>query len=168
MDSATFRLVFAFVFVAVIYAEVTNVASQPRVRRETYFSRPFAMPRKRSSFIEDGQEKRASYLGFPRLGRGYLALPRMGRSGSDASTNGGACCTTGLKKDWVIGEEGKMAARDVCHAEACCAGYVEVEGAKPDGTFYTMCVPRCGPVANTNMEAGSDDVMEKLKRLYRQ
>ncbi|XP_076451331.1 small cardioactive peptides-like isoform X2 [Babylonia areolata] len=143
MDSATFRLVFAFVFVAVIYAEVTNVASQPRVRRE-------------------------SYLGFPRLGRGYLALPRMGRSGSDASTNGGACCTTGLKKDWVIGEEGKMAARDVCHAEACCAGYVEVEGAKPDGTFYTMCVPRCGPVANTNMEAGSDDVMEKLKRLYRQ
>ncbi|KAL8571068.1 hypothetical protein ACOMHN_010529 [Nucella lapillus] len=144
MDSATIKIIFAFVFVTVTVSEAANEIQAPRMRR-------------------------SSYLAFPRLGRGYLALPRMGRShpGNDAAAaNGGSCCTTGLKKEWLFGEDGKMSSQKMCEAESCCPDFMEVENTKPDGTFYTMCVPRCS-LGDRSVDAASDNMMLSLKRLLR-
>lgn len=95
----------------------------------------------RKSFISQG------YIAFPRLGRGYLAFPRLGRSqsGNDANDEASAsCCPLGLKTEWILAEAGKADTRNICPAEApCCEELQEILDQRPDGSFYSMCVPSC-------------------------
>jgi hypothetical protein len=71
-------------------------------------------------------------------------LPRLGRShtgtGSDETGSDADCCTSELKTEWVM-EDGKRQEEMVCEAQACCPGYKEIFGRKPNGVFYSMCTP---------------------------
>ncbi|KAL8572409.1 hypothetical protein ACOMHN_000556 [Nucella lapillus] len=114
------------------------------------------------------------YLAFPRMGRrGYLAFPRMGRglaSGSDVSQHGADCCLTGLKMEWVPEEGGTTTTQNVCRANSCCEGLREILAQKPDGVFYSMCIPTnsCSPPEeNSKVEDTSRRVLQKLNDLLR-
>ncbi|KAK7093869.1 small cardioactive peptides-like isoform X2 [Littorina saxatilis] len=104
-----------------------------------------------------------AYIAFPRMGRGYLAFPRLGRSGSDAGQDGGACCKTGLKTEWVLSEDGKTSQQNVCAADSCCQGLQEIVGEKPDGAYYSLCIPSCS--ADSKLTSSSETVLRKLKRM---
>ncbi|BFZ22896.1 hypothetical protein BsWGS_25934 [Bradybaena similaris] len=108
-----------------------------------------------------------NYLAFPRMGRsGYLAFPRMGRSQSKSETAGefGNCCGVGLKSELVIGHEGKEEIRPICSVNAeCCQGLRELADQKPDGTYYSMCVPDFPFGLESN--GPSSEVLKKLKTL---
>lgn len=93
--------------------------------------------------------RRSGYIAFPRLGRGfpsrsqraYLALPRMGRSQGGSDVNEPDCCMPGLKTEWLLDDGGRTRIQNVCVADACCDGLTEVLDQKPDGAFYSMCIP---------------------------
>lgn len=85
-----------------------------------------------------------NYLAFPRMGRSsgnYLAFPRMGRSDAKVASDAG-CCGIGLKEEFVLGDDGKEELRTICASTTeCCAGLREIVDEKPDGLYYSMCVP---------------------------
>nr|ARS01388.1 small cardioactive peptide 1 [Deroceras reticulatum] len=106
------------------------------------------------------------YLAFPRMGRsGYLAFPRMGRSQTKSETSAefSNCCGVGLKNEFVVGGAGKEELRPVCPLNSeCCQGLREITDQKPDGTYYSMCVPDF-----PESSGQSTDVLRKLKGLIR-
>nr|ALC76813.1 sCAP [Theba pisana] len=110
-----------------------------------------------------------NYLAFPRMGRsGYLAFPRMGRSQAKSETAAefGNCCGVGLKSELVIGHDGKEELRPVCTVNAeCCQGLRELADQKPDGTYYSMCVPDLPFSLESN--GPSSEVLKKLKTLMK-
>ncbi|PVD36744.1 hypothetical protein C0Q70_03734 [Pomacea canaliculata] len=119
-----------------------------------------------SNYIAFPRMGRSGYIAFPRLGRGYLAFPRLGRSqsGNDANDEASAsCCPLGLKTEWILAEAGKADTRNICPAEApCCEELQEILDQRPDGSFYSMCVPSCYSDSHKASEA-SDAVLRKLK-----
>ena len=48
---------------------------------------------------------------------------------------------TGLKTEWLLAEDGKTTTQDVCQAESCCSGLQQLLFQRPDGAYYTLCVP---------------------------
>ncbi|KAK7093868.1 small cardioactive peptides-like isoform X1 [Littorina saxatilis] len=114
-------------------------------------------------YVAFPRQGRSAYIAFPRMGRGYLAFPRLGRSGSDAGQDGGACCKTGLKTEWVLSEDGKTSQQNVCAADSCCQGLQEIVGEKPDGAYYSLCIPSCS--ADSKLTSSSETVLRKLKRM---
>ncbi|XP_076472433.1 small cardioactive peptides-like [Babylonia areolata] len=117
---------------------------------------------------------RSSYLAFPRMGRrsGYLNFPRMGRAfpgpGSDTNQDGVDCCLTGLKTEWVPQEGGSTATLTVCEADSCCPGLRQLLAEKPNGEFYSMCVPAGCPAQDKAMEETSQRVLRKVGQLLQQ
>ncbi|GFR82792.1 small cardioactive peptide [Elysia marginata] len=74
-------------------------------------------------------------------GGNYLAFPRMGRSGANVASDV-PCCGVGLKEEFVLGDDGKEELRAICPARSeCCAGLREIVDEKPDGVYYSMCIP---------------------------
>uniref|UniRef100_A0A0B6Y966 Uncharacterized protein n=1 Tax=Arion vulgaris TaxID=1028688 RepID=A0A0B6Y966_9EUPU len=110
-----------------------------------------------------------NYLAFPRMGRsGYLAFPRMGRSQTKSETSAefASCCGIGLKSEFVSGPSGKEELRPVCSVNAeCCPGLREMGDQKPDGVYYSMCVPDFSFGLESNLQ--SSDVLRKLKSLIK-
>ncbi|CAG5116311.1 unnamed protein product, partial [Candidula unifasciata] len=99
---------------------------------------------------------------------GYLAFPRMGRSQGKSETAAelGNCCGVGLKSELIIGHEGKEDLRPICSFNAeCCQGLRELADQKPDGTYYSMCVPDFSFGLESN--GPSSEVIKKLKTLIR-
>lgn len=109
---------------------------------------------------------RSGYIAFPRLGRGYLAFPRLGRSGSGSdvtSGSGSACCSVGLKTEWLLEEGGKTSTQDVCEADVCCEDLTEIMAQKPNGAFYTICIPSCRAADSVKSPGPLESVLRKLK-----
>ncbi|XP_059145095.1 small cardioactive peptides-like isoform X4 [Physella acuta] len=108
--------------------------------------------------------RRATYLALPRMGRsGYLAFPRMGRSHFKSETvdDISNCCGIGLKNEFFVGQDGREELQSVCPPRAeCCEGLREIIDAKPDGVYYSMCVPTCPLSQDSN--ARSSEVRNKL------
>uniref|UniRef100_A0A0B6ZLF4 Uncharacterized protein n=1 Tax=Arion vulgaris TaxID=1028688 RepID=A0A0B6ZLF4_9EUPU len=107
-----------------------------------------------------------NYLAFPRMGRsGYLAFPRMGRSQvkSETAADISSCCGMGLKSEFVIGQDGKEELLVICQVNAgCCEGLREVVDEKPDGTYYSLCVP-----VQPESKVGSADAMRKMTNVMK-
>ncbi|GFO21986.1 hypothetical protein PoB_004849100 [Plakobranchus ocellatus] len=107
-----------------------------------------------------------NYIAFPRMGRsGYLAFPRMGRGGAKADGEAG-CCGIGLKDEFVVGHDGKEELRTLCGGRSeCCEGLREIVDEKPDGVYYSMCVPDIPVSGQANSR--SSQVLNKLKTLLK-
>nr|AQS80537.1 sCAP-1 precursor [Charonia tritonis] len=140
MKTATGRMVLALLFTMATVTQAMNYLALPRMGR-------------------------SAYIAFPRLGRGYLAFPRLGRSqgGSDANKDGTDCCMTGLNKEWMPQEGGTTTTRNICPAESCCQGLREILAQKPDGVFYSMCIPACASEGDSKATETSRNVLRKLK-----
>lgn len=118
------------------------------------------------SFLALPRMGRSGYIAFPRMGkRAYLALPRLGRRSQTGSDGQETCCPLGLKTEWTVEEDGKTEVHNVCPAEvACCEGLQEVLDQKPDGAFYSLCIPSSYSVDEKATEA-SENVIRKLNGL---
>nr|AQS80538.1 sCAP-2 precursor [Charonia tritonis] len=143
MDASACRMLLALLFVTATVTEAMNYLALPRMGR-------------------------SGYIAFPRLGRGYLAFPRMGRSqgASVDAERGASCCALGLKTEWLLAEDGKTTTQNICEAKSCCQGLQEVMDQKPDGAFYTLCIPTCSS-EETKPEAANENMLLKLKGLLR-
>ncbi|KAK3774299.1 hypothetical protein RRG08_040902 [Elysia crispata] len=98
------------------------------VPRKRGFPKGFFIPRKRSS--------------VPNKTSGYMAFPRMGRSDGKTDSDVVPCCGVGLKEEFVVRQDGKEELRTVCAPNSeCCAGLREIVDEKPDGLYYSMCIP---------------------------
>ncbi|XP_025083419.1 small cardioactive peptides-like isoform X1 [Pomacea canaliculata] len=170
METSVCKLLLALL-VTVTVAEAMNYIAFPRMGRSGKIR---VVNRTRSGQLENItapefsniSETSQGYIAFPRLGRGYLAFPRLGRSqsGNDANDEASAsCCPLGLKTEWILAEAGKADTRNICPAEApCCEELQEILDQRPDGSFYSMCVPSCYSDSHKASEA-SDAVLRKLK-----
>ena len=85
-----------------------------------------------------------SYLAFPRLGRAQSA-----QAGSDD------CCPIGLKNEW-LDETEKSEVHNICQSDVCCIGLKEIIKRKPDGVYYSMCIP----TASCSNEVGDFDIVK--------
>ncbi|XP_041377758.1 small cardioactive peptides-like [Gigantopelta aegis] len=100
-----------------------------------------------------------NFLAYPRLGRSsYLAFPRLGRA--HVSAAGSDCCQVGLKNEW-LDENDKSEMHNICQSDVCCFGLKEIVKRKPNGVYYSMCIP-----TGSHQEI-SKNVIGKLKELLR-
>ncbi|XP_059145093.1 small cardioactive peptides-like isoform X2 [Physella acuta] len=155
--------------IVIVYSVTGDQGSENVARRATYL----ALPRMGRSEVQKKPQlpwnfivprKRGLPQGFilPRK-RGYLAFPRMGRSHFKSETvdDISNCCGIGLKNEFFVGQDGREELQSVCPPRAeCCEGLREIIDAKPDGVYYSMCVPTCPLSQDSN--ARSSEVRNKL------